>query len=211
MSLTDLGMVQQLTGDYPAAAAGYERALALFRSVGSPFDEADALCELGVVQRLTGDHATAAASQRQALDLFRRLGDRLGQAWALDELGLVQQLTGDYPAAAGSAAEAAAFFRDLGSRQGLAMALNSLGELASSTRRPGRPGAATARRSPSRRRSARPPRKLAPWPESAGACCPAVPPRQPATCGRRWRSTRRIGSPEARRIRDTLAGHGLGA
>ncbi|HEY6478901.1 MAG TPA: tetratricopeptide repeat protein [Streptosporangiaceae bacterium] len=211
VSLTDLGMVQQLTGDYPAAAAGYERALALFRSVGSPFDEADALCELGVVQRLTGEHATAAASQRQALDLFRRLGDRLGQAWALDELGLVQQLTGDYPAAAGSAAEAAAIFRDLGSRQGLAMALNSLGELASSTGQAG----------PARRRHGEAlaiAQEIGTPLEEARALAGigrSLLPGRPAEAAGHLRQALaiygRIGSPEARRIRDTLAGHGLGA
>jgi tetratricopeptide (TPR) repeat protein/transcriptional regulator with XRE-family HTH domain len=209
VSLTDLGMVQQLTGDYPAAAAGYERALALFRSVGSPFDEADALCELGVVQRLTGDYPTAEASQRRALDLFRRLGDRLGQAWALDELGLVQQLTGDYPAAADSAAEAATIFRDLGSRQGLAMALNSLGELASRTEEP-----TTARRHHGEALAIA--REIgAPLEEAralAGIGRSLLPGRR-AEAGRHLRQALaiygRIGSPEARRVGDTLAAHGL--
>ena len=39
---TDLALVQQLTGDFAPSAAGYQRALALFRTIGSEFDEADA-------------------------------------------------------------------------------------------------------------------------------------------------------------------------
>ena len=129
VSLIDLGMVQQMTGDYQAATASYEQALVLARSVGSAFDEADALCELGAVRRLTGDYPAAISCEHQALDLFHHLGDRLGQAWALDELGRVHQLTGDYPAATACLAEAIELFRDLGDRHGRAKALNSLGEL----------------------------------------------------------------------------------
>ena len=33
-TLSDLGMVQQLTGDYPAAAASHQQALELFRDLG---------------------------------------------------------------------------------------------------------------------------------------------------------------------------------
>jgi tetratricopeptide (TPR) repeat protein/transcriptional regulator with XRE-family HTH domain len=211
VSLTDLGMVQQLTGEYEPAAAGYEQALALFRSVGSQFDEADALCELGVVRRLTGEYAMAAASQRQALDLFRRLGDRLGQAWALDELGLVQQLTGDYPAAAASAAEALQACRDLGSRHGLAMALNSLGELSTRTEQ------AEQARSHHRQALAMAREIGAPLEEARAldGIGRSMLPGRPAEAAGPLRQAlaiyRRIGSPDARRVRDTLVEHDLEA
>jgi len=129
VSLTDLGQVQQWTGDYAAAVASQEQALAMFRSLGSRFDEADALCELGFATCLMGDQETAAARHREALDLFRSLGDRLGQAWAHDGLALVQMATGDYPAAAASIERALRLHRELGARHSLAMTLNSLGEL----------------------------------------------------------------------------------
>ena len=72
--------MQQLTGDYPAAAASQQQALALFRDLGDLHGQADALNCLGVVQQETGDYPAAAASQQQALALFRDLGDLLGQA-----------------------------------------------------------------------------------------------------------------------------------
>ena len=126
-ALNQLGFVHVLTGDYPAAAASHQQALALARSAGDRLAEAAALNDLGLVQQLTGDYPAAAASQQQALALFRDLGDLLGQAYALNELGVVQQETGDYPAAAASQQQALALFRDLGDLLGQARALNDLG------------------------------------------------------------------------------------
>jgi tetratricopeptide (TPR) repeat protein/transcriptional regulator with XRE-family HTH domain len=126
-ALGELGSVQQLRGDYPAAAASLARALALFRDLGDRPGEAYALNQLGFVHVLTGDYAAAAAGQQQALALARSAGDRLGEAAALNHLGLVQQLTGDYPAAAASQRQALALFRDLGDLPGQAHALNDLG------------------------------------------------------------------------------------
>jgi tetratricopeptide (TPR) repeat protein/transcriptional regulator with XRE-family HTH domain len=126
-ALGELGGVQQLRGDYPAAAASLTRAVALFRDLGDGPGEAYALNQLGFVHVLTGDYPAAAASQQQALALARSAGDRLGEAAALNHLGLVQQLTGDYPAAAASQQQALVLFRDLGDLPGQAHALNDLG------------------------------------------------------------------------------------
>ena len=126
-ALTQLGTVQELTGDYPAATASLTQALQLFRDLGDRRGQACALNQLGVVQRLTGDYPAATASLTQALQLFRDLGDRHGQAWALHDLGVVQQRTGDYPAATASLTRALELSRDLGDRQGQACALNQVG------------------------------------------------------------------------------------
>jgi tetratricopeptide (TPR) repeat protein/transcriptional regulator with XRE-family HTH domain len=209
VSLIDLGMVQQLTGDYQAATASYQQALPLARSVGSAFDEADALCQLGGVRRLTGDYPAAIACEHQALDLFHHLGDRLGQAWALDELGLVHQLTGDYPAATACLAEAIELFRDLGDRHGLAKALNSLGELSLRT------SAAQEARSHHAEALAiahelGTPAEQARALEGIGQ---SLLHRDPAEAAAHLRQAleiyQDIGAPGARRVQDTLDGHGL--
>jgi len=132
-TLAGLGVLQQETGDYPAATTSLTQALALYGEAGDPFGQADALNSLGVVQQETGDYPAATASQQRALGLYRDLGDLLGQAWTLDDLGLVQQGTGDYLAAAASHQRALDVFRDLGNRLGQAEALNRLGELATRT------------------------------------------------------------------------------
>jgi tetratricopeptide (TPR) repeat protein len=75
------------TGDYPAAAASQQQALALFGNLGHRLGQAYALNDLGLVQQETGDYPAAAASHQQALALFADLGNLLGQAEALNRLG----------------------------------------------------------------------------------------------------------------------------
>jgi len=125
--LDQLGIGQELTGDYPAAAATLTRALQLFDGLGDRRGQAWVLTQLGIVQWLTGDYPAAAATLTRALDLFRGLGDRRGQAWALDQLCVVQRRTGDYPASAASVARALELLGDLGDRHGQAWALDNLG------------------------------------------------------------------------------------
>ena len=126
-TLGKLGVVQQLTGDYPAAAATLARALALYDDAGDLPGQANVLNQLGFVHVLTGDYPAATASEQQALALARSASDRLIEAAALNDLGVVQHLTGDYPAAAASQQQALALFRDLGNLPGQAFALTELG------------------------------------------------------------------------------------
>jgi tetratricopeptide (TPR) repeat protein len=126
-ALTQLGIVQELTGDYSAAAASLAEALQLFGDLDDRQGQACALHDLGVVQRRTGDCMAATVSLTQALQLSRDLGDQRGQAWALRDLGVVQRRTGHYPAATASLAQALQLSRDLGDRRGQAWALHDLG------------------------------------------------------------------------------------
>ena len=209
VSLTGVGMGLLLTGAYPASIENYQRALSLFRDLGSAFDEADALTELGFAWRLTGDYAAALAHEREALELWRQLGDRLGQAWALGDLGMVHQETGEYSAAAACLEEALELHRDLGSRHGEIVALNNLGELATRTSAPGkaseihREALAKAIQFGAPAEQAR---ALAGLGRSQLAC-------DKLEAARNLREAlaiyQRIGTPEARLIQDTLDEHGL--
>jgi tetratricopeptide (TPR) repeat protein len=124
---TQLSVLQQMTGDYKAAATHLARALALYRELGDRAGQAGALTELRPLHTLTGDYPAAEASQQQALALADEFGDRLGQAHALHNLGRVQRLTGDYPSAAASLRQALALFRDHNHLPGQAWALYDLG------------------------------------------------------------------------------------
>jgi tetratricopeptide (TPR) repeat protein len=135
-TLTQLGVAQKQTGDYPGAAASLTRALQLSRDLGDRQIQAWALTQLGVVQQQTGDYPAAAASLTRALQLSRDLGDRQIQACALNLLGVVQQQTGDYRAAAASSTQALQLFGGLGDRHGQAVASISLGELLLLSRAP---------------------------------------------------------------------------
>jgi tetratricopeptide (TPR) repeat protein/transcriptional regulator with XRE-family HTH domain len=211
VSLTDLGQVQQLTGDYPAAVASHRQALAMFRSLNSRFDEADALCQLGFAARALGDYPAAASYLQQGLAQFRDLGDRLGQAWALHGLGHLQQATGDYQAASASLGQVLRLYQDLGSRHGKAKALNSLGGLSLAT-------SAVEEARHYHGQALAIARDIGAHSEEADALAGiglSLLPRSPGAAAAPLRGAlviyQRIGSPDARRIRDTLAEHGLEA
>jgi tetratricopeptide (TPR) repeat protein len=211
VSLTDLGQVQQLTGDYPAAVASHRQALAMFRSLGSRFDEADALCQLGFAARAMGDYPAAASYLQQGLEQFRDLGDRLGQAWALHGLGHLQRATGDYQAASASFSQVLRLYQDLGSRHGVTKVLNSLGGLSLATS-----AAEEARRYHGQALAIA--REIGAHGEEADALAGiglSFLPGSPAEAAPPLRGAlaiyQRIGSPDAQRIEDTLARHGLEA
>ena len=129
----NIGDIQYLTGDYPAATASLEKALDIFRSLGNQLGEANSLSTLGLVQLLTEGHMPASASHNRALQLYRALGDPLGEAIALSELGKAQHLAGDDLAATASLSEAQELLGKLGDQNGLAYALILLSAVQQST------------------------------------------------------------------------------
>jgi tetratricopeptide (TPR) repeat protein/transcriptional regulator with XRE-family HTH domain len=126
-ALDELGLLQQLIGDYPAATVTLGEAIALYRELGDPPSESYALNHLGLVQSEVGDYAAAAASHRQALALARAAGDQLAEAVSLIDLSMVQSLTGDEPAAEVGYERALALIRVVGSPFDEADALSELG------------------------------------------------------------------------------------
>jgi tetratricopeptide (TPR) repeat protein/transcriptional regulator with XRE-family HTH domain len=126
-TLDELGLLQQLTGDYSASTATLAQAGALYAELGDQRGQAYALNHLGLVHQDTGDYEAAAASHRQALALAREAGDRLAEAVSITDLGQVQQLTGNYRAAIASHKQALAMFQSLDSPFDEADALCQLG------------------------------------------------------------------------------------
>jgi tetratricopeptide (TPR) repeat protein len=126
-ALNDLGVMQRLTGNYPAAAASLRQALDLYRAHGDKRGEARALNDVGILQQSTGDYPAALASQIQAQAMCRDLGDHHGEATATNYLGIVQRMIGDYVTAAASHDRALHLYRDCGDRTGEANTLTCLG------------------------------------------------------------------------------------
>jgi tetratricopeptide (TPR) repeat protein/transcriptional regulator with XRE-family HTH domain len=126
-ALNELGLLQRVTGDYPAATASHRQALELYQALGDRLGQASALDNLGPVQLETGDYQAGAASHQRALAIFRDIGHRVGQALASTNLGNAQARAGDYPAGAASHQQALAIFREIGHRLGQALATGNLG------------------------------------------------------------------------------------
>jgi tetratricopeptide (TPR) repeat protein len=126
-ALDELGLLQQLTGDYPAATTTLEQAVTLYQDLGDKPGQAYALNHLGLVQQETGDYPAATASHELALALARDAGDPLAEAVSLTDLALVQQLTGDFAPSAAGYRRALALFRTIGSEFDEADVLCELG------------------------------------------------------------------------------------
>jgi tetratricopeptide (TPR) repeat protein/transcriptional regulator with XRE-family HTH domain len=112
-ALTNMGQIQILLADYPAAAASLADALRLCHEASDRHGEARALTELSVLHRVTRDFPTAIRAATRALALCRDIGDRPGEAGALIELGAMQRLTGSYPEAVASLTSAQKLCRDI--------------------------------------------------------------------------------------------------
>lgn len=132
-ALTDLGDMQFLTDDYPAAEATLNRALEVYRGLGDRPGEARALTALSAVQHATGDAPAATASCTRTLGLYQSLADPLGQANALTNLGVIQHATGDASGATASLTRALQLYAEAGSQLGQASALVELGTVRSAT------------------------------------------------------------------------------
>jgi tetratricopeptide (TPR) repeat protein/transcriptional regulator with XRE-family HTH domain len=128
-ALTNLGLVQRLTGDYAAAARTLASALDLCVRLNDGRGQANVLVVLGVLQRLTVGYPTATATLSKALELYRSHDDELGQADALNEMGIVERLSGDYAAATSSHESALRLYQGLGDRLGQADSLRYLGRV----------------------------------------------------------------------------------
>jgi len=126
-ALNDLGDVQRLMVDVPAAAEALGQALGIYRDLGDRLGQANTLTNLGFVRRMTDDYLAAAEALEQALGIYRDLGDRLGQANALRYLGAVRLTADAFPAAAEALGQALGIYRDLGDRLGQANTLRYLG------------------------------------------------------------------------------------
>jgi tetratricopeptide (TPR) repeat protein len=81
--------VQQLTGDYPAAAASHQQALELCRDrgIGNWSGHAETLNCLGELASRTADGRQARTYHAQALAIARQLGTPLEEARALEGIG----------------------------------------------------------------------------------------------------------------------------
>jgi tetratricopeptide (TPR) repeat protein len=88
--------VQQLTGNYPAAATSLGQAVQVSRDFGDRHSQAWALEHLGVVQEHTGNHQAAIDSLDQALQLSRDLGYRRTQAAVSIDLGRLMSQSSAY-------------------------------------------------------------------------------------------------------------------
>jgi tetratricopeptide (TPR) repeat protein len=86
-ALDELGLVQQLTGDYATAGLSLRQALELHRDLGSRHGQAVTLNSLGQLLSRTSATRDAFGRYDEALAIARELGAPLQEARALEGIG----------------------------------------------------------------------------------------------------------------------------
>jgi non-specific serine/threonine protein kinase len=121
------GMLALHQGDYPAARADREEALALARQLDDRSRLPRMLTGLGFAARVAEDYATARSALEEGLVLARELGDTHQTAVALHHLGLLAlDADDDRDGAWQLIARSLALYREIGYHHGLGAVLASL-------------------------------------------------------------------------------------
>ena len=128
-ALNELGFVQRLTGNYDTARTSHERALELYETHRDRLGQADSLRYLGRAHQELSNYASMASCYDEALELYTALEDPLGQAHALNYLGTAQHMSEKYLDAEATLNTALKMYRELGHRLGQAEVHNHLGDL----------------------------------------------------------------------------------
>jgi tetratricopeptide (TPR) repeat protein len=115
--LNDLGAVQGLAGDYPAATKALEHALGIYLEIGNRGGEVKALNERGTLHRVTGELAPAEECHQHALEMARAIASSWDEAHALAGLGRCAMAAGDAAQAQILLRQALTVFRRIGAAE----------------------------------------------------------------------------------------------
>ena len=107
-------MVQQVTGDYPAAAASLQQSLKMCHALGYRLGQAEALNGLGELSSRTSASRRARGQHTEALAIARDLGVPLEEARALEGIGNSHLHDGSRGQAAAHLRQALAIYRRIG-------------------------------------------------------------------------------------------------
>jgi tetratricopeptide (TPR) repeat protein len=129
-ALRGAGWIAREQGDYAAAAALGEEALAFFRELGDTAGIARTAHLLGDTASDVGDYARAAVMLEEGLALFEALGDVSSAANLLNDLGVVARRRGEHDRASSLFAASLEKARLAGSERGVARTLSNLGHIA---------------------------------------------------------------------------------
>jgi tetratricopeptide (TPR) repeat protein len=125
-----LGELARRQGDYEAARALFEQALAIFREVQDTRMSAMMLFSLGLVAWSEGDWRRAEALYLESLPLAREGGAKPLLANVLFHLARTALIRGDYAAGRALCEEGLVLEREMGRGRGMAGSLNCLGDVA---------------------------------------------------------------------------------
>ena len=112
--MNNLGIVQRLTGDYPAAAASLTEALGIYGDIGYREGQAEVLNNLGEVLSRSADCQQARDHHLRALAIAREISAPLEEVRALESLGHCLLRDGNPGAAAAYWQQALTIYQRIG-------------------------------------------------------------------------------------------------
>jgi adenylate cyclase len=131
-----LGIVWFYQGRYDAALESYLEAQHIHRSLGSVYEEGDALINISLVHNALGAYQPAYQAAQQALERAEAIQSQRLKAEALIAHGEAARLVGNWAEATHAAAAALTLAEQLGSSYDQAIALRLLGQSAAHTQQP---------------------------------------------------------------------------
>jgi predicted ATPase len=129
-ALRGAGRLAYYQGDYSAAKALRQEALAIWKELGNREGIAQSVAGLGTIAHTQGDYPAAQALFKEGLAIRRELGDRQGIVTSLISLGYSACEQGEYPAARVLLEESLAISRELGDWNNVGESLYHLGTVA---------------------------------------------------------------------------------
>lgn len=127
-TLSSIGLVRALQGDYPEALGYYNKALAEFKSTSNKIEMARVLTLIGNVYYKQAQYDVALGSYRQALTLREAMDDKSGQGDVLAGIGSTLLRQRNYPEALDSLEKALGLFRTLRNQEKMADVLTRVSE-----------------------------------------------------------------------------------
>jgi tetratricopeptide (TPR) repeat protein len=129
LALTQMGIVQELTGDHPAATTSLTQALQLSRNLGDRYGHADASINLGEVLFLSSAYREARGYLAQALSIARDINLPVEEARALEGIGRCHIQEGNPGQGAADLRRALEIYQRIGAPEARRRALPQLPEL----------------------------------------------------------------------------------
>jgi predicted ATPase/DNA-binding CsgD family transcriptional regulator/DNA-binding XRE family transcriptional regulator/Tfp pilus assembly protein PilF len=128
-ALSSAAVLAAENGDYAAAIASAERALAIFGALGLKLRMTLAATVLGSAHRYLGNHEPARHGFQLAMDLRAELGDRRGMSVAINNMALLELDDGNLDRARELFEQALAIKREFGEQRSIAITLANLADV----------------------------------------------------------------------------------
>ncbi len=123
------GLVEFYRGDYPAAATAFEAALAAWKELGDPIEQATVVNALGLVHFRQAELGPALDQFTEAIKLAEKAGDRERMTLTLMNVAIIHQERGEYGLAESRYREMGSMAAVLGHRSGVMKVEQNLGNL----------------------------------------------------------------------------------